>query len=48
MDLKDNRTIDINPGECGNESEPGCFSSFGEFRYRVWEFCARWKYILCC
>ena len=46
-DLKDNCKIDM-PEECGGEPEPGCFSSFAEFRYRVWEFCARWKYILLC
>ena len=42
-DLKNNTEF-----ECGGEPEPGCFSSLGEFRYRVWEFFARWKYILCC
>jgi hypothetical protein len=46
MDLKDNKNIEIN--ECGGEPEPECFSSVGEFKYRVWEFYARWKYILCC
>ena len=44
VDLKDNTPIEINEGE----AEPECCSSAGEFRYRVWEFCARWKYILCC
>jgi hypothetical protein len=46
-DLKDNTKIDI-PDECGGEPEPGCFSSLKEFRYRAWEFMARWKYILLC
>lgn len=48
--LKDSKMIEINLGECEpeGEPEPGCFSSLGEFRYRVWDFCARWKYILCC
>ena len=45
-DLKNNTDIEIN--ECGGEPEPGCFSSMGEFRYRAWEFCSRWRYILCC
>ena len=48
-DLKDNTNIEINPDdECGGEPEPGCFSSLTEFKYRVREFFARWKYILCC
>jgi hypothetical protein len=47
-DLKDNKAIEINLGdECGGEPEPGCFSSMTEFRHRVREFLARWKYILC-
>ena len=33
--------------ECGGEPEPDCFSSFGEFRYRVWEFLRRCRYVLC-
>ena len=41
-DLKNNTEF-----ECGDEPEPGCFSSQGEFRYRVWEFFARCKYIMC-
>ena len=44
--LKDNRDIEIN--ECGGEPEPHCLSSMSQFRYRVWEFIARWKYILLC
>jgi hypothetical protein len=48
-DLKDNKIFEINLGDdCGGEPEPGCFSSLAEFRYRVWEFCSRWKYIICC
>ena len=48
-DLKDNKKIEINlDDECGGEPEPGCFSSFAEFKYRAWEFLARWKYIICC
>lgn len=47
--LKDNKTIEINLLDKGEgEPEPGCFSSVREFRYRVWEFCVRWKYIICC
>ena len=42
VDLKDSTPIEI----CGEE-EAECCSSIGEFRYRVWEFCARWKYIIC-
>ena len=47
-DLKSNKTIDLSD-ECG-EPEPGCFSSTAEFRYRVWDFFTRWKYIIlpCC
>ena len=41
-DLKNNTEF-----ECGDEPEPGCFSSQEEFRYRVWEFFARCKYIMC-
>ena len=47
--LENNCTIEIplkDTPECG-EPEPGCFSSFSQFRYRMWEFFARWKYILC-
>ena len=33
--------------DCGGEPEPDCFSSFGEFRYRVWEFLRRCRYVLC-
>ena len=48
-DLKDNKKIKINlDDECGGEPEPGCFNSLAEFKYRVREFFARWKYILCC
>ena len=48
-DLKDNKMIEINLDcDCGGEPEPGCFSSMSEFKYRVWEFCTRWKYIICC
>jgi hypothetical protein len=48
-ELKDNKTIEINLLDKGEgEPEPGCFSSLREFRYRVWEFCVRWKYIICC
>ena len=48
-DLQDNKTFEINlADECGGEPEPNCFSSLKEFRYRVWEFCVRWKYIICC
>jgi hypothetical protein len=47
-DLKDNKSIEINKDDdCGGEPEPGCFSSMAEFRYRTWEFFARWKYIIC-
>jgi hypothetical protein len=47
-DLKDNTEFDVKGAECGGEPEPGCCSSMEEFRYRVWEFFARWKYILLC
>ena len=42
-DLKDNTAFEFE-----GDTEPGCFSSAGEFKYRVWEFFARLKYILCC
>ena len=46
-DLKDNTKFDTEA--CG-DPEPHCFSSVGEFRYRVWEFFTRWKYVIlpCC
>jgi hypothetical protein len=48
-DLNENTEFEVTKeAECGGEPEPGCFSSMGEFRYRVWEFFARWKYILLC
>lgn len=48
-DLGENKRFEIKPGcDCGDEAEPGCFSSMTEFRYRVWEFCIKWKYIICC
>ncbi len=46
--LEHNCTIEIPLKDADGEPEPGCFSSYGQFRYRVWEFIARWKYILCC
>lgn len=45
-DLKDNTKFETD----GGDPEPDCFSSVGEFRYRVWEFFTRWKYVIlpCC
>ena len=34
--------------EADGDPEPSCFSSWGEFRYRAWELCARWRSILLC
>ena len=47
-DLKDNKNIDL--PEAHGETEPSCCSSPTEFRYRVWDFFTRWKYIIlpCC
>ena len=47
LSLESNCTIEIPLKECDGETEQGCFSSFNEFRLRVWEFFARCKYILC-
>ncbi len=48
--LQNNPNIEIKEPlkECDGDPEPGCFSSCSQFKYRVWEFFIRWKYILCC
>lgn len=33
--------------EADGDPEPACLSSWGEFRYRVWEFYTRWRSVLC-
>ena len=52
LSLENNSTIEIPLDtllkEAHGETEPGCFSSVGQFRYRLWEFFATCKYILCC
>ena len=52
LSLENNCTIEIplDPPlkEAHGDPEPGCFSSFKQFRYRIWEFFTRCKYVLCC
>jgi hypothetical protein len=48
LSLENNCKFETPLKDPSGEPEPGCFSSWGQFRYRALEFLARWKYILCC
>ena len=49
LSLENNCTIEIPLKEdYSGEPEPGCFSSFQQFRYRTWQYMVIFRYIICC
>ena len=52
LSLENNCTIEIplkdDKDDPSGEPDPGCFSSFKQFKYRTWQYMVILKYIICC